>query len=66
MKKLKILNASNYCGIDQQGIDGLNLVELIASNNHKIKNDRNRFPISIIFQKNNTQCVLLFFKMYHL
>ena len=36
MNKLQILDASDDCGIDQNGIDGLNLVELHALDNSKI------------------------------
>ena len=65
MKNLKKLGIHGpFCGIDQKGIKGLNLSKLDARYNKKIENDRNRFPISVIFQKNNTLCVLLFFKMF--
>ena len=37
IKTLQILNASCNCGIDQKGIEGLNLIELNAWNNKKIK-----------------------------
>jgi len=36
MKSLQILNARDNCGIDQKGIEGLNLIELYASGNSKI------------------------------
>ena len=36
MKFLQILNASFNCGIDQKGIEGLNLIELKARDNSKI------------------------------
>ena len=36
MTNLRKLNASGNCGIDQSGINGLNLVELNASRNNKI------------------------------
>jgi len=35
---LKILKCSNNCGIDQRGVSELNLRELYANNNFKIKN----------------------------
>jgi hypothetical protein len=38
LKQLKILNASFDCGIDQNGIDGLDLVNLDAELNKKIVN----------------------------
>jgi len=38
MTTLKKLNAGYSCGIDQDGIQRLYLIELNASNNHKIKN----------------------------
>src|SRR5438270_13500462 len=38
IKSLKKLNASYNCGIDQNGIVGLDLVELNAGYNGKIKN----------------------------
>ena len=38
MKKIKILNAEGRCGIDQNCINNLNLIELNASCNEKIKN----------------------------
>ena len=38
MKKLKILHANGGCGIDQNGIFGLDLVELDASLNNKVTN----------------------------
>jgi len=38
MKSLQILYAYGDCGIDQQGIEGLNLIGLYASNNSKITN----------------------------
>lgn len=37
MKHLKILNAGYDCGIDQNGINGLSLTELNATDNKKIK-----------------------------
>jgi len=37
-KSLKILYAIGSCGIDQNGIDGLDLVELYADSNKKITN----------------------------
>jgi hypothetical protein len=36
ISSLKILNAYNKCGIDQNGINGLSLVELDAGYNNKI------------------------------
>jgi hypothetical protein len=44
MKNLKILIASHRCGIDQHGIDGLDLIELNISGNEKI--------INVSFMKN--------------
>jgi hypothetical protein len=38
MKTLKFLDASGCCGIDQNGIVGLNLVELRVANNNEIIN----------------------------
>jgi len=38
MTSLKKLFVRGSCGIDQKGIQGLNLVELDASNNGKITN----------------------------
>ena len=38
MTNLRILNASRSCGIEDDSLIGLNLVELYASNNSKIKN----------------------------
>ena len=38
MKSLKVLHASDSCGIDQNGIKNLDLVKLDASYNHKITN----------------------------
>ena len=38
MNNLQKLNAADDCGIDQNGINGLNLIELNASNNKKINN----------------------------
>ncbi len=37
MTNLKILHANSFCRIDQQSIQGLNLIELSAINNMKIK-----------------------------
>ena len=37
-KTLEILNCNCDCGIDEIGISELNLIELGASYNHKIKN----------------------------
>src|SRR5438309_1323301 len=38
MKNLKILNAGGYCEIDQNGIDGLDLIELDVGYNLRIAN----------------------------
>ena len=38
MKSLKVLHAQGNCGIDQEGINQLDLVELYTANNGKIKN----------------------------
>ena len=38
MRNLKVLHAFGHCGIDQEGIVGLDLVKLNAGNNTKIKN----------------------------
>ena len=38
MKNLKILDASYHCGIDQKGIEGLNLIKLDVYKNEKINN----------------------------
>ena len=38
LKNLKKLGASGDCGINQLGINGLDLIKLDASNNPKIKN----------------------------
>ena len=38
MKNLKILDARGICGIDQNGINGLDLIELYVGDNKKIKN----------------------------
>ena len=38
MINLQKLNASRNCGIDNDGIKGLNLIELYVSNNPKITN----------------------------
>ena len=38
MKNLKILNASDNCGIDQNGINNLDLIELNVDDNSKINN----------------------------
>ena len=51
MTNLKKLDASGKCGIDQNGICGLNLTKLKAENNMKIKNVEKK--------------CLHFFKMYH-
>ena len=34
----KLIASSDYCKIDQQGIEGLDLIELYAHNNKKINN----------------------------
>ena len=38
MKSLQILYAFGECGINQKGIEGLNLIKLNARNNSKITN----------------------------
>jgi len=38
MKSLQILYAFGECGINQKGIEGLNLIKLYARNNSKITN----------------------------
>ena len=40
MKNLKELDAAEFCGIDQEGIEGLDLVKLDAWHNPKIINRR--------------------------
>ena len=39
MTNLKILDASGLCGIDDNGISKLNLIELYAAINQKITNE---------------------------
>ena len=49
MKSLQILYASGDCGINQQGIEGLNLLEFNASNNSKITNISQMKSLQILY-----------------
>ena len=49
LSKLKILDCSGDCGIDQEGIKDLQLIEkLYAINNNKIKNVNHLTKLKII------------------
>ena len=53
MKKLQKLNARGNCGIDQNGINGLNLIKLDAAYNPKIIDVSFMKKLQILYAEGN-------------
>ena len=51
MTKLQVLHAGNDCGIDDNGIKDLNLIELNAFNNSKITNVNHMTKLQILYAR---------------
>ena len=65
MKSLRILNASGECGINQNGICGLDLIELDVSGNKKITNAGKKYEIFFTVFVKNENVIFIFFKCIH-
>ena len=60
MKKLKILSARGYYGIDQNGIKELDLIELDVSYNEKINDTSFIFSLSLTSNSIKSNCLIPF------
>jgi hypothetical protein len=56
MKNLKFLDAHGSCGIDQKGIDGLDLIKLNIDNNDNIKNVSFMKNLKVLWASDNRFC----------